>query len=361
MNDEETKKGAVIKGIGVGGGGSNAINNMIQADVKDIEFIAVNTDVQVLSVSTAPTKVQIGKNLTRGLGAGSNPEMGRNAALEDIESLKENIKGADMLFITAGMGGGTGTGASPVIAKLAKDSGILTVGVITRPFEFEGRQRAKVAERGIEEITEIVDSTIIIPNQKLFEIAGKETSLLEAFKMVDDVLRQAVQGVTDLVNMPGLVNPDFADVRTVMSEKGRALMGVGEASGENRARIAAEAAISNPLLDDVNIGEAKGILMNITASETFGLHELREITDIIEDVISESVNFKFGVIINNAMNDKIRVTILATGFEGKKTPVYRLKPKNIENIEKRVPIKTFEDKLDIPTFIRKGIYKREKK
>jgi cell division protein FtsZ len=259
------------------------------------------------------------------------------------------------------MGGGTGTGASPVIAKLAKDNGILTVGVITRPFEFEGRQRAKVAERGIEEITEIVDSTIIIPNQKLFEIAGKETSLLEAFKMVDDVLRQAVQGVTDLVNMPGLVNPDFADVRTVMSEKGRALMGVGEASGENRARIAAEAAISNPLLDDVNIGEAKGILMNITASETFGLHELREITNIIEDVISESVNFKFGVIINNAMNDKIRVTILATGFEGKKTPVYRLRPKNIENIEKKVPIKTFEDKLDIPTFIRKGIYKRERK
>jgi cell division protein FtsZ len=206
-----------------------------------------------------------------------------------------------------------------------------------------------------------VDSIIIIPNQKLFEIASKETSLLEAFKMVDDVLRQAVQGVTDLVNMPGLVNPDFADIRTVMSEKGRALMGIGESSGENRAKIATEAAISNPLLDDVNIEEAKGILMNITASETFGLHELKEITTIVEEVITEGINFKFGVIINNSMNDKIRVIIIATGFEGKKMPVYRLKKSRIENIEKKAVTETFEDKLDIPTFIRKGLHKKSKR
>lgn len=360
MENKEIKKGAIIKGVGVGGGGNNAISNMIRAGLKDVEFIAVNTDVQALSMCAAPTKIQIGKDLTHGLGAGSDPEVGKNAALKDMESLKEHIKDADMLFITAGMGGGTGTGASPVIAKLAKDNGILTVGVVTKPFEFEGRQRAKVAERGIEEITEIVDSAIVIPNQKLFEVADREISLLEAFKMVDDVLRQAVQGVTDLVNVPGLVNPDFADVRTVMSEKGRALMGVGEASGENRAKIAAKAAISNPLLDDVNIGEAKGILMNITASETFGLHELKEITNIVGDTISKNVNFKFGIIINNAMNDKIRVTIIATGFEGKKIPVYRLRQKNIESIEKRMPAETFEDKLDIPTFIRKGIYRKEK-
>ncbi|MCD6223554.1 MAG: cell division protein FtsZ [Deltaproteobacteria bacterium] len=359
MNDEE--KGAIIKVVGVGGGGGNAINNMIEAGLKDVDFIAVNTDAQVLSTSIASTKVQIGKNLTHGLGAGSDPEAGKNAALEDIEDLKQNIKDADMLFITAGMGGGTGTGASPIIAKLAKDNGMLTVGVVTKPFDFEGRQRIKVAEQGIEELGEIVDSIIIIPNQKLFEIASKETSLLEAFKMVDDVLRQAVQGVTDLVNMPGLVNPDFADIRTVMSEKGRALMGVGESSGENRAKIAAEAAISNPLLDDVSIEEAKGILMNITASETFGLHELKEITTTAEEVITEGVNFKFGVIINNSMNDKIRVTIIATGFEGKKMPIYRLKKSRIENIEKKVATETFEDKLDIPTFIRKGLRKKEKK
>lgn len=305
---------ARIKVIGVGGGGSNAVDRMVQAGVQGVEFIAVNTDAQHLNRSLAPVRVRIGDKLTRGLGSGGNPEIGRKAAEESLEDLREVVKGADMIFITAGMGGGTGTGASPVIARLAKEEGILTIGVVTRPFRFEGRRRAQVAEEGIAALKEVVDTLIVIPNDRLLELVDRRVPLQEAFRLADDVLLQAVQGISELITVPGLINLDFADVRAIMAEGGAALMAVGEASGDERARKAAEAAITNRLLD-LTIEGARGILLNITGGPNMTLHEVYEAAEIIQGVAHPEANIIFGAVIDENMEDRIRIVLVATGFD----------------------------------------------
>jgi len=304
---------AVIKVIGVGGGGNNAVNRMIEHGVKGVEFIAVNTDAQALNLSRAEVRLQIGAKLTRGLGAGANPEVGKKAAEESKEQIEEALRGADMVFVTAGMGGGTGTGAAPVIAQIAREIGALTVGVVTRPFTFEGRKRSTQAIGGIGSMKEAVDTLIVIPNDRLLEIVDKNTPMLEAFREADNVLRQGVQGISDLIAVPGLINLDFADVKTIMSNKGSALMGIGMSSGENRAAEAAKKAISSPLLE-TSIDGAKGVLMNITGGSNLSLFEVQEAADIVASASDEDVNMIFGSVINDNLKDEIIVTVIATGF-----------------------------------------------
>ncbi len=305
---------ARIKVVGIGGGGSNAVNRMIDEGLAGIEFVAVNTDAQALLLSNAPTRVRIGDKLTRGLGAGGNPETGQKAAEESAEEIYEVMKGSDMVFIAAGIGGGTGTGAAPVIAQIAKEVGALTIGVVTRPFTFEGAKRAKTAEEGINKLKEHVDTLIVIPNDRLLQLADKRASLQDAFKLADDVLRQGIQGISELITVPGLINLDFADVRTIMSEGGAALMAVGRASGEDRARVAAEQAISSHLLD-ITIDGARGILFNVTGGPDLSLYEVNQAAAIIKETAHPDVNLIFGAVIDPNMSDELRVTVIATGFD----------------------------------------------
>ncbi|WP_048602578.1 cell division protein FtsZ [Rubeoparvulum massiliense] len=352
---------ARIKVIGCGGGGSNAVNRMIEAGVQGVEFIAVNTDAQALQLSKAPHKLQIGEKLTRGLGAGANPEVGKKAAEESRESIVNALKGADMVFVTAGMGGGTGTGAAPVIAEIAREVGSLTVGVVTRPFTFEGRKRMMQAINGIEALKEKVDTLIVIPNDRLLEIVDKNTPMLEAFREADNVLRQGVQGISDLIAVPGLINLDFADVKAIMSEKGSALMGIGIATGENRAAEAAKKAICSPLLE-TSIDGAHGVLMNITGGSNLSLYEVNEAADIVSSSADRDVNMIFGAVINEDLEDEIVVTVIATGFdETKQQPVTReerhlhsanRRPSRLE--EELEPTNLGDDlnNLEIPAFLR---------
>lgn len=305
---------AVIKVIGVGGGGGNAVRHMISNHVEGVDFICANTDAQALTNLQAKTLLQMGSTVTKGLGAGANPEIGRQAALEDREEIAEILSGADMVFITAGMGGGTGTGAAPIFAEVARELGILTVAVVTRPFPFEGKKRSLIADQGIQELSQHVDSLITIPNEKLLAVLGKSASLLEAFKAANDVLLGAVKGIADLIIRPGMINVDFADVRTVMSEMGMAMMGTGYATGENRARDAAEAAIRSPLLEDVNLHGARGILVNITAGENLSLGEFSEVGDTIAEFASDDATVVVGTVIDPDMGEEIRVTVVATGL-----------------------------------------------
>jgi len=305
---------AVIKVIGVGGGGGNAVAHMLNANIEGVEFIVANTDAQAMTSCSSRTHLQLGGNVTKGLGAGANPEVGRQAALEDRERIEAMLEGADMVFITAGMGGGTGTGAAPVVAQLAKEKGILTVAVVTKPFPFEGRRRMQVALKGIEDLSQHVDSLITVPNEKLLSVLGREVTLLNAFKAANDVLQGAVQGIADLITAPGLINVDFADVRTVMSEMGLAMMGSGTARGDDRAQAAAEAAIKNPLLEDVNLNGACGILVNVTAGPNLTMREFDEIGRIIHDFASEDATVVIGTSLDPEMKDDVRVTVVATGL-----------------------------------------------
>ncbi len=343
---------AVIKVVGVGGGGSNAVNRMIEAGVKGVEFIAVNTDAQALLMSDADYKVHVGVNLTKGLGAGADPDVGLQAAEENRNEIKEALQGADMVFITAGEGGGTGTGAAPIIAEIAKDEiGALTVGCVTRPFAFEGRKRAVQADEGIKRLREHVDTLIVIPNDRLLQVAEKKTSILDAFRIADDVLRQGTQGITDLITVPGLINLDFADVRTIMQDAGSALMGIGLASGDNRAQDAAKAAISSPLLES-SIEGAQGVLLSIAGGSDLGLFEVNEAAEVVAAAASPEANIIFGAVIDDSMMDQIRVTVIATGFDGGKR-----KQESMQFEESGGAVPTFEpmpeDELDIPAFLRK--------
>jgi cell division protein FtsZ len=315
---EEQEPVAKIKVIGLGGGGGNAVSRMMSAKFTGVEFIVGNTDIQALRASPAPVKLQLGANLTSGLGAGSNPEVGRNAALEDPEEITRCLKGADMVFITAGLGGGTGTGAAPVVAALAKDLGILTVAVVTKPFTFEGKTRQRQADFGMEALRPVVDTLITIPNQRLLAVVDRGTPLMEAFKVADTVLQQAVQGISDLILVPGLINLDFADVRTIMQGMGMAMMGTGIGHGEHRAVDAAQKAIASPLLDDTSIDGAKGILINFTGGLDMSIHEVEEAARIVHEAAHDDANIIFGAVIDPAMHDELRITVIATGFTEKK-------------------------------------------
>ncbi len=313
---DNVPQNAVIKVVGVGGGGGNAVKHMIDCNVEGVDFICANTDAQALADISSKTVLQLGGDITKGLGAGANPDVGRAAALEDRDRIAESLRGADMVFITAGMGGGTGTGGAPVVAEVAKELGILTVAVVTRPFPFEGKKRLAIAHEGVQELQQHVDSLITIPNEKLLEVLGKSTSLLDAFKEANDVLLGAVQGIADLIIRPGMINVDFADVRTVMSEMGMAMMGTGSARGENRAREAAERAINSPLLDDIDIKGARGILVNITAGLDLSLGEFSEVGDTIEEFASDEATVVVGTVIDPEMTDELKVTVVATGLGG---------------------------------------------
>ncbi len=312
---EEERLPAVIKVIGIGGGGSNAVSTMAQSDIRCAQFMVVNTDMQALELTRAPLKIQIGSKITNGRGAGANPEIGRSAALEDADKLKAAMAGADMIFITAGMGGGTGTGAAPVIASLAREVGAVAVGVVTKPFTFEGMTRMQKAEEGIAELKKNVDALIVIPNERLLNLAEKKTTLLDSFKLADDVLCQAVKGISDVVMVPGYVNVDFADVKTVMSNRGRAVMGTGIGKGENRAMEAAQKAIASPLLEDGSIKGARAVLINITGGNDMGIYELNEASAIIKEEADPGANIIFGAVINPVMSEEVMVTVIATGFD----------------------------------------------
>jgi cell division protein FtsZ len=358
---------AVIKVVGVGGGGTNAVNRMVDAGLKGVEFIAVNTDAQALQMTDADIKLQVGGQLTRGLGAGANPDMGMAAANESRDEIKEALKGADMVFVTAGEGGGTGTGAAPVIAEIAKhEVGALTVGVVTRPFAFEGSQRGRQAEDGIQRLREQVDTLIVIPNEKLLGIVERRTSILDAFREADNVLRQGVQGITDLITIPGLINLDFADVRTIMHDAGSALMGIGSASGENRASEAARAAISSPLLEQ-SVEGATGILLNITGGGDLGLFEVNEAAEIIQSAAASDSNIIFGAVIDDMLDDELRVTVIATGFDKRGVgpadpPAFSAEPSpRGRSATRRTPImddrqrnslEIPDDEIDIPSFLK---------
>ena len=353
---------AVIKVVGVGGGGTNAVNRMVESGLSGVEFIAVNTDAQALLMTDADVKLHIGAKATRGLGAGANPEIGREAAIESRDELKEALKGADMVFVTAGEGGGTGTGAAPVIAELARELGALTVGVVTRPFGFEGRRRGEIAEAGIVELQAKVDTLLVIPNDRLLEVVSPNTSIVEAFRVADDVLRQGVQGITDLITVPGLINLDFADVRTVMRNTGTALMGIGTAAGENRASEAARAAITSPLLES-SVEGARGMLLNITGPSDLGLFEINEAAEIVQSAADQNANIIFGAVVDDSMGDHIRVTVIATGFERDSgSPAARPpQPKRGDSPSQAKPdtstsmTSVFDvpaDILDVPSFLR---------
>jgi cell division protein FtsZ len=320
---------AELKVVGVGGGGTNAVNRMVDAGLGGVEFIAVNTDAQALVSIDADVKIQIGAESTRGLGAGADPAVGLTAASESRDELKDALKGADMIFITAGEGGGTGTGGAPVVAELGQELGALTVGVVTRPFAFEGRKRADQAERGIDELRDRVDTLIVIENDRLLQVVERRTSIVEAFRMADDILRQGVQGITDLITIPGLVNLDFADVRTIMRDAGSALMGIGVASGENRAAEAARAAVSSPLLE-ASIEGATGVLLNVTGGPGIGLFEVNEAAEVVTSAADQNANVIFGAVIDDALDDEVRVTVIATGFGGSGAARRRRRRETIE-------------------------------
>lgn len=362
--DLDTEQLATIKVIGVGGGGSNAVNRMIENGIQGVEFITVNTDAQALNAARSISKLKIGEKLTRGLGAGANPEVGKKAAEESREAIMQALRGADLVFVTAGMGGGTGTGAAPVIAEIAKECGALTVGVVTRPFTFEGRKRAAQAEQGIAALKEKVDTLIVIPNDRLLEIIDKKTPMIEAFRVADNVLHQGVQGISDLIMVPGLINLDFADVKTIMSERGSALMGIGYGKGENRASEAAKQAIMSPLLE-TNIDGARGVIMNITGGVNLSLYEVNEAAEIVIAAADPEVNVIFGAIIDENMKDDIKVTVIATGFEHKahipaqrpsaptqQAPQTQSAPDPRMNNLRPFANQPASDHLDIPTFLR---------
>jgi cell division protein FtsZ len=313
--EEEGRTGARIKVVGVGGGGSNAVNRMVQAGLDGVEFIVANTDVQALKLNAAPNKIQIGGKLTKGLGAGADPNVGRQAALEDTEKLIEALDGADMVFVTTGLGGGTGTGAAPVIASLASELGALTIAVVTKPFKFEGRKRQTQAERGLEELRNSVDTVITIPNERLLATIARSTSLNDAFTSADDVLRQAIQGISDLILVPGMINLDFADVKTIMAGMGIAIMGTGLAEGENRAMLAANHAISSPLLEDASVKGARGVIINVTGGSDLSLVEVSEASAIIQEAAHEEANIIFGAVVDPKMEGKVKITVIATGFD----------------------------------------------
>jgi len=346
--DENVEQVAKIKVVGVGGGGSNAVNTMIAAHIDGVEFMVANTDAQALRANLSSLRVQLGHKLTKGLGAGANPEVGREAAEEDRARIKELLQGADMVFIAAGLGGGTGTGAAPVIAEVAREIGALTVAVVTKPFSFEGKQRMVKAEQGVEELKQVVDSLILIPNDRLSGLAGKQMGILDAFKPADDVLRQAVQGISDLITTHGMINVDFADVKAAMSERGMAMMGIGLAEGEGRAVKAAQQAISSPLLEEIDISGAKGVLVNVTGSSSMTMDDYQEVANIIHEKVHEDANIFIGLVINEEMGEKIQVTAIATGFgcsfdTGKR--------KSSELGVPSMPVQTKIDR-DIPAFIR---------
>lgn len=352
--DESIDQTAKIKVIGVGGSGGNAVNTMITSNVGGVDFIVANTDAQALRASKAPSKIQIGSQLTKGLGAGANPTVGREAALEDREKLAESLKGADMIFIAAGMGGGTGTGAAPIIAEVAREVGALTVGVVTKPFSREGRQRLAKGEDGIKELKKHVDSLIVIPNDRLLGLAGKSMSIIDAFKPSDDVLRQAVQGISDLITTSGLINVDFADVKAIMSERGMAMMGIGMGSGENRAVDAATRAISSPLLEDIDISGAKGVLVNISGSSAMTMDEFDAASRIIHEKVHEDANIIVGLVIDENLGDVIKVTAIATGFGDR----FDLE-KSRQELKSVAPLVRNEINREIPTFIREKQQQRE--
>ncbi|MCX8130342.1 MAG: cell division protein FtsZ [Clostridia bacterium] len=361
--DIDMEQFAQIKVIGVGGGGNNAVNRMITAGLRGVEFIAVNTDKQALFLSKANTKIQIGDKLTKGLGAGANPEIGEKAANESRDEIAQSIKGADMVFVTAGMGGGTGTGAAPVVAQVAKEMGILTVGVVTKPFMFEGRKRMQHAERGVENLKAAVDTLVTIPNDRLLQVAEKKTSMVDAFRIADDVLRQGVQGISDLIAVPGLINLDFADVRTIMFNTGLAHMGIGRASGENKAEEAARQAIHSPLLE-TSIEGARGVLVNITGGVDLGLFEANTAVEMIQKSADPDANIIFGASIDENLKDELLITVIATGFD--KGPIIKKTEKVVEKpvnnntqvaSEKQQSNAFTGDELDIPTFLRRNRFK----
>ena len=377
--DESVDQTAKIKVIGVGGGGGNAVNTMIDSQIDGVEFVTCNTDAQALKSSRAPMKIQLGSKLTKGLGAGANPEIGREAALEDRSRLAEVLTGADMVFIAVGLGGGTGTGAAPIIAEVARELGALTVGVVTKPFSREGKQRLKKADDGVGQLKEVVDSLIVIPNDRLLGLAGKNMSILDAFKPADDVLRQAVQGISDLITTHGLINVDFADVKAIMSERGMAMMGIGIGEGDRRAAQAAHMAISSPLLEEIDISGAKGVLVNISGSSNMTMEEFDEASRIIHEKVHEDANIIIGLVINEELGDQIKITAIATGFgasfEKDKRHAEELKknaasvalgkvdrdlPTFIRERQKSAPRSLGtaagdEDQYDIPTFLRKRV------
>jgi cell division protein FtsZ len=351
--EEELLLGTDIRVIGVGGGGGNAVNSMIRAGIEGVKFITANTDMQALATSLAPTKLQLGVKLTKGLGAGANPDVGRKAANEDSTRIAEAIHGADLLFITAGLGGGTGTGAAPVIANIAKEMGILTVGVVTKPFPFEGQRRLRQAEEGLREMRENVDTIITIPNQRLMGIVDRKTTFLESFRMVDDILRQAVAGISDLITTPGTVNLDFADVRTVMTKMGRAVMGIGVARGDNRAVEAATKAISSPLLEEGSIDGAGGVLVNITGGPDLSLQEVTEATNIIQKAAADDAQIIWGTVVNPDQQEDLKITVIATGFDQKREHVSA--PARMPG--GRAPVGPRRGVLDIPPLQRQHLKK----
>ena len=349
--DEGIRMGACIKVVGVGGGGSNAVNRMIDAGLDGVEFLVANTDVQALKQSKASVKVQIGAKLTKGLGAGANPDIGRQAALEDTEKLIESLEGADMVFVTTGLGGGTGTGAAPIVASLAAELNALTVAVVTKPFAFEGKKRLVQADRGLAELKECVDTVITIPNERLLATLERGTSLFDAFRIADDILRQAVQGISDLIIVPGLINLDFADVKTVMSGMGMALMGTGTATGENRAVEAAKKAISSRLLEDRSIQGARGVLINITGGHDLLLHEVSEASSIIHDAADPEANIIFGAVLDERMKGEVKITVIATGFERRPEPVMAAVAGGSASIHSRIEPPSHD--LEIPALLRR--------
>ena len=364
MDDNTMLDGtATIKVIGVGGAGNNAVNRMVDSGIKGVEFTAVNTDRQTLLVSKAATKIQIGEKITRGLGAGANPDIGAQAAEESKAEIAEALRGADMVFVTAGMGGGTGTGAAPIVAAAAKEMGILTIGVVTKPFTFEGKKRLSQAERGIESLKGKVDTLVVIPNDKLLQIIDRKTSIIEAFKMADDVLRQGVQGISDLIAIPGLVNLDFADLKTIMLNTGMAHMGIGRASGENRAEDAAKQAIQSPLLE-TSIEGARGVIINITGGTNLGLHEVNTAAELIQRSVDPEANIIFGAVIDESLDEDILVTVIATGFENDRNPLSSGTPvgdiidkawdRKLNSIPMSTDSSNSSDNLDIPSFLRKN-------
>ena len=350
---------ATIKVIGVGGAGINAVNRMIEAGIKNVEFIAVNTDRQALQLSKASTKIQIGEKLTRGLGAGANPDIGAQAAEESRTEVAEALRGADMVFVTAGMGGGTGTGAAPIVAGTAKEMGILTIGVVTKPFTFEGKKRLAQAERGIESLKGKVDTLVVIPNDKLLQVIDRKTSIIEAFRMADDVLRQGVQGISDLIAVPGLINLDFADVKTIMLDRGMAHMGIGRASGENRAEDAAKQAIQSPLLE-TSIEGARGVIINITGGSDLGLQEINTAAELVQRSVDPEENIIWGSVIDESLGDEIVITVIATGFEsdaplssiGVENLVSKAWDKKVNSIPSSSESNNSSSDLDIPSFLR---------
>ena len=380
---DDHQQGARIKVIGVGGGGSNAVNRMIRAKVEGVEFVGANTDLQALKLSQAPVKLQLGAKLTKGLGAGANPETGRKAALEDTEKIIEALEGADMIFLTAGLGGGTGSGAAPVVASLASELGALTVAVVTKPFAFEGKRRMLQAEQALSELVGCVDTVIVIPNERLMETVERGTSFFEAFRIADDILRQAVQGISDIITIPGIINRDFADVKTIMQGQGYAVMGTAVATGSNRAIDAANRAINSPLLEDNSIQGAQGILINVTGSSSLTLHEVHEASSIIQKAAHENANIIFGAVQDDAMKESVKITVIAAGFRevaGKKehtkpsylpktwkagrepqttnvapqqTNVVQQVARNVSEVNHEMPV----DDLDVPTFLRRQAQK----